>query len=75
MYSGIIWDEKDHVPDISSLPKGKITTVPQPIYILVTVGDTIIPVGLRNEKIEVRGEERKGNYQHREVDFWRKIIQ
>ena len=63
VYSGIIWDEKDHVPDISSLPKGKITAVPQPIYILVTVGDTIIPVGLRNEKIEVRGEERKINYQ------------
>ena len=63
VYSGIIWDKKEKVPDISSLPRGKITAVPQPLYILVTVGDTIVPIGLRNEELDVSGEERKVNYQ------------
>ena len=69
VYTGIVWDEKEHVPDISSLPKGKITVVPQPIYILITVGDTIVPIGLRNEHIDVRGEKRQINYQDNACDL------
>ena len=42
----VIWDPEDgEVPDIESLPRGVITTVKQPRYLLVRVKEKLIPIG------------------------------
>ena len=48
-----VWDPKDgEVPDLESLPRGVITTVKQPRFLLVRVKGKLIPIGTCNGKIE-----------------------
>ena len=49
----VVWDPEDgEVPHMESLPRGVITTVMQPRFILVRVKGELIPIGSRNGKIE-----------------------
>ena len=68
---GLVWDEKEtNAPDISKLPKGKVSTVPQPEYILVKVKDKIVPISLRNDTFKLRGKgKKKINYLNSPCDL------
>ena len=59
--NGIVWDDNQmDITDISDLPRGVVTEVPQPKYILVNVHDKkskidrIIPIGRKNEQLRLR---------------------
>ena len=54
-----IWDPKDgEVPDLKSLPRGVVTTVRQPAFLLVRVKGNLIPIGTYNGKIEDKKKQR-----------------
>ena len=53
----LVWDPIDYggsVPDLNTLPRGEITLVKQPTYILIRVNDSIIPVLYCNIDMENR---------------------
>ena len=67
---GLVWEEGEKdAPDIYKLPKGQVTRVPQPAFILVRVGEKIIPVGLRNDKIKLRGQKKYINFRNSPCDL------
>ena len=48
----VVWDPEDgEVPDIEALPRGVVTTVMQPRYLLVRVKGKLIPIGTCNGNI------------------------
>ena len=52
---GITWSSKDTPKiDLTKLPPGVVTKVPQPEYIIVEVNKTLIPIGLRNEQLKIK---------------------
>ena len=64
----ITWSKKDSKIDISKLPPGVVTKVPQPEYIIVEVDKTLIPIGLRNDQYRVKGQ-RVINYRENPCDL------
>ena len=55
----VVWDPEDgEVPDMESLPRGVITTVKQPRFLLVRVKGKLIPIGTCNGKIKGRKKQR-----------------
>ena len=51
---GLVWDKSEKkAPNISQLPKGVVSNVLQPAYILVDVKGKIIPVEYRNETLKL----------------------
>ena len=55
----VVWDPEDgEVPDMKSLPRGVITTVNQPRFLLVRVKGKLIPIGTCNGKIKGRKKQK-----------------
>ena len=67
---GLVWDkDEENAPSISDLPRGEVSTVPQPAYILVEVNKKLIPVRVRNDTLRLRGKKRKIHYLNSPVDL------
>ena len=72
VFESVVWDPTEgEVPDINSLPRGVITTVMQPKFILVRVDGKLIPIGTCNARIETRRNQkvRKTNFRKHPVDL------
>ena len=55
----VVWDPEDgEVPDMESLPRGVVTTVKQPRFLLVRVKGKLIPIGTCNGKIKGRKKQK-----------------
>ena len=55
----VVWDPEDgEVPDMESLPRGAVTTVKQPRFLLVRVKGKLIPIGTCNGKIKGRKKQK-----------------
>ena len=68
----VIWDPDDgEVPMIERLPKGEVTTVRQPKFILVRVKEKLIPIGYCNGrfKCKVKQKIRFINFRMHPVDL------
>ena len=74
---GLVWSRKDckgSVPNVDTLERGKIHSVPQPTYILVRIKnkhiDSIVPIKYTNAKLELdRTKEEIINYREHPVDL------
>ena len=67
----VVWDPDDgEVPDMESLPRGVITTVKQPKFLLVRVKGKLIPIGTCNG--EIKGKKKQKN-PHRNKSKRKKI--
>ena len=72
IFESVVWDPNEgEVPDINSLPRGVLTTVMQPKFILVRVKGKLIPIGTCNAAIETRRNEkiRVTNFRKHPVDL------
>ena len=62
----VVWDSEDgEVPDIETLPRGVVTTVMQPRYLLVRVKGELIPIGTCNGKIRGKKKQPRSNKSNR----------
>ena len=69
----LVWDPKDFngpVPDLSALPKGEISQVPQPSYILIRSKGRLIPIKYCAAQLDKRNKKVKTtNYRTHLVDL------
>ena len=69
----LVWDPKDFngpVPDLSTLPKGEISQVPQPSYILIRSKGRLIPIKYCAAQLDKRNKKVKTtNYRTHLVDL------
>ena len=62
----VVWDPEDgEVPDLGSLPRGVITTVKQPRFLLVRVKGKLIPIGMCHGKIKGKKKQRHSSKSRR----------
>ena len=50
----MVWDPRDlkrHIPDLSSLPNGKVSYVSHPKYIIIRANGKLIPVKYWNAQL------------------------
>ena len=65
---GLVWAKDEmSAPDISNLPRSKLTWVTQPEYMLVKVDERLVAVGLRNETVKLHGPKKSVN-SHLQID-------
>ena len=58
----LAWDPKDcdgPIPDLNALPKGEISLVPQPTYIIIRVEGKLIPIKYKNLSLPKSNKRRK----------------
>ena len=69
----LVWDPKDFngpVPDLSTLPKGEISQVPQPSYILIRSKGRLIPIKYFAAQLDKKNKKVKTtNYRTHRVDL------
>ena len=70
---GLVWDPKDFngpVPDLSTLPRGEISQVPQPSYIIIRSRGRLIPIKYCAAQLDKRNKKVKTtNYRTHLVDL------
>ena len=58
----VVWDPEDgEVPDLGSLPRGVITTVKQPRFLLIRIKGKLIPIGTCHGKIKCKKKQRQSS--------------
>ena len=69
----LVWDPSEldgHIPDLSTLPRGEISHVPQPKYILIHAKGKLIPVRFSNSQLDKNNKKiRTTNYRSHPVDL------
>ena len=69
----LVWDPSElsgHVPDLSNLPRGEISHVPQPKFIIIRVKGKLIPVKYCNAQLDKNNKKiRTTNYRSHPVDL------
>ena len=63
-------NDENKAPDISNLPRGEFTWVPQPEYMLIKVDERLVAVGVTNERIKLHWQKKRDiNYLNNPVDL------
>ena len=68
----LVWDPSElngHIPDLSTLPRGEISHVPQPRYIIIRVEGRLIPIEYKNAKLVKKKRTEIYNYRAHPVDL------
>ena len=72
IFESLVWDPKDckgQIPDLNSLPRGEISHVPQPRFVIINVDGRLIPIQYRNAKLEKTRRTEIFNYRAHPVDL------
>ena len=72
IFESLVWDPKDckgQIPDLNILPRGEISHVPQPRFVIINVDGRLIPIQYRNAKLEKTRKTEIFNYRAHPVDL------
>ena len=68
----LVWDPNDckgRIPDLSVLPRGEISRVPQPRYIIISIEGRLIPIEYKNAQLEKKKRTEVYNFRAHPVDL------